>query len=103
MQTKIRGGLGFRDLSFFNQALLGKQVWRFTQRTDSLLTQVFKSKYFPSSTIWNATAKSNASYIWKSILWGQNLVAKGVRWRVGDVNQYLCTILDGFQHLILSW
>ncbi|KAL5576098.1 hypothetical protein UlMin_017797 [Ulmus minor] len=45
---------------------------------------VFKAKYFHSSAIWHATANSNASYVWKSILWGRNLVVRGVRWRVGD-------------------
>ncbi|KAL5537594.1 hypothetical protein UlMin_044858 [Ulmus minor] len=65
-------------------SILGKQVWRFIQRPNSLLSQVFKAKYFHSSTIWHAPANSKASYMWKSILWGQNLVAKGIRWRVGD-------------------
>ena len=76
--------MGFRHLAHFNQALLGKQVWRFIQRPNSLLSQVFKAKYFHSSTIWHASANSKASYVWKSILWGRNLVAKGIRWRVGD-------------------
>ncbi|KAL5580419.1 hypothetical protein UlMin_012861 [Ulmus minor] len=83
-KPKSEGGLGFRHLAHFNQALLGKQVWRFLQRPNSLLYRVFKAKYFHSSTIWHASANSKASYVWKSILWGRNLVAKGIRWRVGD-------------------
>ncbi|KAL5579373.1 hypothetical protein UlMin_011815 [Ulmus minor] len=83
-KPKSEGGLGFRHLAHFNQALLGKQVWRFIQRPNSLLYRVFKAKYFHSSTIWHASANSKASYVWKSILWGRNQVAKGIRWRVGD-------------------
>ncbi|KAL5564839.1 hypothetical protein UlMin_028003 [Ulmus minor] len=83
-RPKSEGGLGFRNLAHFNQALLGKQVWRFIQRPNSLLSRVFKAKYFHSSTIWHASANSKVSYVWKSILWGRNLVARGIRWRVGD-------------------
>ncbi|KAL5573013.1 hypothetical protein UlMin_022610 [Ulmus minor] len=83
-RPKSEGGLGFRNLAHFNQALLGKQVWRLIQRPHSLLSRVFKAKYFHSSTIWHASANSKASYVWKSILWGRNLVAKGIRWRVGN-------------------
>ncbi|KAL5548432.1 hypothetical protein UlMin_003663 [Ulmus minor] len=83
---KAMGGMGFKNLSAFNQALLGKQIWRFLQRPTSLVAQVFKAKYFPDSSIWEASAPSTSSYIWKSLLWGRNLVAKGVRWRVGNGN-----------------
>ncbi|KAL5549620.1 hypothetical protein UlMin_004851 [Ulmus minor] len=83
---KAMGGMGFKNLSAFNQALLGKQIWRFLQRPNSLVAQVFKAKYFPDSSIWEASAPSTSSYIWKSLLWGRNLVAKGVRWRVGNGN-----------------
>ncbi|KAL5576375.1 hypothetical protein UlMin_018074 [Ulmus minor] len=81
---KVCGGLGFKDLTIFNQALLGKQVSRFLQRSESLVARVFKAKYYPSSSIWETTASPNSSYIWKSILWGRNLVEKGLRWRVGN-------------------
>ncbi|KAL5574849.1 hypothetical protein UlMin_016548 [Ulmus minor] len=83
-QPKALGGLGFRDLSLFNQALLGKQVWRFLQRPNSLVSQIFKAKYFPSSSIWECDASATSSYVWRSILWGRNLVALGMRWRVGN-------------------
>ncbi|KAL5553367.1 hypothetical protein UlMin_040768 [Ulmus minor] len=83
-QPKAAGGMGFKDLSLFNQALLGKQVWRITQNPQSLVVQVLKARYFPYSSIWEAEALSNASYVWKSILWGRNLVAHGMRWRVGN-------------------
>ncbi|KAL5571057.1 hypothetical protein UlMin_020654 [Ulmus minor] len=74
-------------LSLFNQALLGKQVWRITQKPQSLVAQVLKARYFPYSSIWEAEALPNASHVWKSILWGRNLVAHGMRWRVGNGSQ----------------
>ncbi|KAL5578314.1 hypothetical protein UlMin_020013 [Ulmus minor] len=83
-RPKSKGGLGFRDLSMFNQAMLGKQVWRLITKPDSLIARVLKAKYFPSSSIWEAHDKTNSSYMWRSILWGRNLVAQGVRWRVGN-------------------
>ena len=39
------GGLGIRKLSFFNQALLGKWLWRFGIEKDALWRQVLESKY----------------------------------------------------------
>ena len=39
------GGLGIRKLSLFNQALLGKWLWRFGIEKDALWRQVIESKY----------------------------------------------------------
>ncbi|KAL5560097.1 hypothetical protein UlMin_036308 [Ulmus minor] len=83
-QPKATGGMGFKNLSVFNQALLSKQVWRIIQKPQSLIAQVLKVKYFPYSSIWEAEALSSASNVWKSVLWDRNLVAQGMRWRVGD-------------------
>ncbi|KAL5576996.1 hypothetical protein UlMin_018695 [Ulmus minor] len=44
-KAKSLGGLGFRDLTIFNQAMLGKQVWRMITRPDSFVARIFKMKY----------------------------------------------------------
>lgn len=48
---KFQGGVGFKDLKTFNMALLAKQGVQILQKTDSLLHQVFKARYFPKYEI----------------------------------------------------
>ena len=78
-QVKSRGGLGFRDLTSFNQALVAKQAWRLLQLPNSLLARVLQAKYYKHSLFLNTTVGSNLSFIWKSILWGRQVIEKGAR------------------------
>lgn len=55
--VKNQGGLGFRDLCSFNRALLAKQVWRMIEDPHSLVSRIFKQKYFPNCDVMDAKLK----------------------------------------------
>uniref|UniRef100_A0A803NK25 Reverse transcriptase n=1 Tax=Cannabis sativa TaxID=3483 RepID=A0A803NK25_CANSA len=83
-QSKFVGGLGFRSLIHFNQAMLAKQAWRVFKSPDSLLSLVLKARYFPNTSILDAGPGHSPSYTWRSILWGRDLMKQGLIWKVGD-------------------
>lgn len=82
--SKRDGGMGFRDLRSFNLGMFGKQVWRIIHFPNSLLSRIFKAKYFSHDDILNICAKSNSSFTWKSICSAIDLVKHGIRWRIGN-------------------
>ena len=84
---KREGGLGFKELESFNVALLGKQTWRLLERPHCLMARMLKGRYFPDTNIMHATQGQKASFIWKSILQGRDLVKKGLRYCVGNGTQ----------------
>ena len=82
-RPKSQGGMSFKDLLLFNDAFLAKQTWQLLHDSQSLFYRVFKAKFFPNSTIMEAKNLGNASYAWKSILKGREVIKKGVTWRIG--------------------
>lgn len=69
-RTKCEGGLGFRSLIEFNSALSAKQVWRMLLYPDSLVTRIFRAKYFPRKGLLEADINDRGapSYCWRSIM-----------------------------------
>lgn len=48
---KTNGGLGFRNMTHFNQAMLAKQEWRLIHNDSSLVAQVLKGRYYPRTSL----------------------------------------------------
>ncbi|KAL4302002.1 hypothetical protein GQ457_10G000840 [Hibiscus cannabinus] len=80
---KRLGGMGFKDLSKFNVALLAKQGWRILTNPTCLLARVLKARYYPISNFMHATLGSSPSYTWRSIYSARGLLETGLGWKVG--------------------
>jgi hypothetical protein len=83
---KSLGGMGFRDFALFNQAMLAKQGWRLLTVPNSLRTRVLKGRYHPDTDFLHAARPRSASYTWRSMLHGRDLLVQGIRWSIGDGN-----------------
>ena len=70
---KDQEGMGFKDLIMFNEAMLAKLSWQLRQDDNSLFL--------------DAKESASASYAWRSILHGRDVILKGALWRVGDGKQ----------------
>ncbi|KAI3893697.1 hypothetical protein MKX03_032113, partial [Papaver bracteatum] len=65
------GGLGIRDL---NMAFLAKTAWRIASQPDSVVSSLFRAKYHRNCQFWDAPMPGRASWSWRSIVKGKNLV-----------------------------
>jgi exonuclease III len=83
-KQKKDGGMGFRDLGAFNEALLAKQGWRIMNDPNSLMATVLKAKYFPNNHFLKAKQGYRPSYVWQSISKASWILKKGCIWLVGN-------------------
>ena len=96
-KPKNQGGMGFKDLALYNDALLAKQTWRLLHDIQSLFHRVFKAKFFPNSTVLEAKCPSSASHAWENIIKGRDVIKLVVygaldldfRCKCGVVTSYL--------------
>jgi hypothetical protein len=81
---KALGGLGFQDMELFNQAMFARQGWRLMTDPTSLCARVLKGRYYLECDFWEAPQPRSASYTWRSLLFGRELLKTRVRWGIGD-------------------
>lgn len=66
---KRLGGLGFRDIQAFNQALLAKIAWRIITKPTCLLSRILGGKYCSTTSFLKVeSVSSSSSHSWKGIL-----------------------------------
>lgn len=83
VKAKSHGGIGFRDMRVFNQALLARQAWRLIDNPDSLFARVLKARYYPQGNIIDTVFIGKASSTWQAIAYRLELLKKGMIWRIG--------------------
>lgn len=85
-ELKNVDGLGFRNMAKFNVALLAKQGYWLMDQPDSLLAQVLKARYYPTTTFLQTELVRQPSYTWKSIWVVKGILKEGLGWKVGTCN-----------------
>lgn len=72
---KQLGGLDFRDIQLFNQALLGKIAWRLITKPNSLLARVLLEKYYHITSFIKALTPPNLHH-----MVGEGFSTAGTSW-----------------------
>ncbi|KAA3475300.1 reverse transcriptase [Gossypium australe] len=75
-KPKSVGGLGFKNLVFFNKALLAKQISRLLSQPSCPLAKILKARYYPFSDILSAKIGPYP--------YARDLIADGILWRIGN-------------------
>ncbi|XP_048615609.1 uncharacterized protein LOC125588345 [Brassica napus] len=83
-KPKAEGGLGFRDIQLFNQALLAKVAWRIITVPNCLLARILTGKYCKKQSFLNVANPSVASHGWRGILWGRELLKEKLGKSIGN-------------------
>ena len=73
---KEDGGLGFKDITDFNTAMPGKQLWRLIEKPNTLFSRVFKGRYYRNASPLEPIRSYSPSYGWRSIVSARSLVSK---------------------------
>ncbi|CAK8542606.1 unnamed protein product [Lathyrus sativus] len=81
---KKYGGMGFKNLSAFNYAMVGKETWNLMSKPNNRVSRLYKARYFPNSDFLDSVLGHNPSYVWRSI-WSSKFVVRGsYKWSIGS-------------------
>lgn len=89
------GGLGLRNVGFFNRALLMKKAWRIHQNPHLLLAKVYRKKRLDGRSPLRHSQQS--SWGRKGILLAENFLHKHMKWKVGN-GKHIRVSMHGWLH-----
>ncbi|XP_058784642.1 uncharacterized protein LOC131659471 [Vicia villosa] len=81
---KAEGGLGFRGFKAFNMAMVAKQGWFIMSNPQALVSRIFKARYFPRTSFFDATLGYNPSFVWRGVCKAREVLTLVCRWSIGD-------------------
>lgn len=81
------GGLGVKDLTAFNEALLLKNLWKVASGEEALWVDLVRSKYLPRSVLWQSKRTYNCTSFWRALMNLRDKLLPHVRVKLGDGSQ----------------
>ncbi|KAL9659592.1 hypothetical protein QQ045_024399 [Rhodiola kirilowii] len=84
-RKKCEGGLIFKDLSVFNEAILMKIAWRIVKYPQLLMSQVLSAKYCKGRNILHAKLGASPSHIRRGIMRNIHTFLRGIWWEEDGV------------------
>jgi hypothetical protein len=82
--TQGQSGIGFRDYTDFNLAILTKQASMLVTSLNSLFARVLNAGYFKEADLLTVEILNWSFFTWHSIVHGRDLLKEGLIWHVGD-------------------
>jgi len=76
--------MSLKDHTDFHVEMIGKQERKFLNGPISIVSCVFKGRYFHTSTYLGSNLGHNPSYVWWSIFSAKVVIWSGIRWRIGS-------------------
>ncbi|GKC14605.1 RNA-directed DNA polymerase, eukaryota, reverse transcriptase zinc-binding domain protein, partial [Tanacetum coccineum] len=83
-KPKMKGGLGYKDLGKWNEVLLTKHIWNIAAKKDTLWVQWIHMVKLRKKSIWEVTAETNDSWIWKCLLGLRDKAKKHIISKIGN-------------------
>lgn len=75
----------FQEVKEFQQSSVGQTTLEgMLTNPNTLVSRLFKARYFPQGSILEAPVGNNPSFVWHSILAGKELIVQGLAKRIGD-------------------
>lgn len=82
--------------------MLGKQGWRLCINAESLVSRIYKARYFVIGNFLNAKLGNNLSYVWRSVLMkSQALIKQGAKWLVATGEKFKFVINCGLRMQVI--
>lgn len=95
-KSKENGGLSFRELGDFHQVLLAKQAWKIINEPDTLLSRIYKGRYFVNKAFLDCGKGYRVPHMHGVAYCSEgNFCREGWSNLLATVKQQMCGLLSG--------